>query len=193
VHPPDFARGEAGASTDVRHGCIPMRTRRGYFRFSLAPADLQNLLKRGFAQLTTREKMALASSLRAGFARGTTPAADVLRALSGFASDPHPLVAQEPMGMVWTARDWLYGSPVQARVEAYARALFSRRAATFKWDPPKDSSSPETEVLRISHPWVLGPYRARLRQFAGRLRNAGVPTWDSGRMASYIPKPSILT
>jgi cytosol alanyl aminopeptidase len=121
----------------------------GYYRFSLTSTDLRNLQKQGFSHLSIGEKMALGASLRAGFLRGTTPGAEVIEALFPFASDPHPLVADEPMGLISTAREWLYADALLPKVQQYARELYARRAKALSWDVPKEANAPpEQAVLR---------------------------------------------
>jgi alanyl aminopeptidase len=127
---------------------LPNADGAGYFRYQMAPHDLEAVLRKGFGKISVREKMSLAASLRAGFNRGTTPADEVMKSLAPFARDAHPLVANEPMGLVGTARDWLYGTPQQAKVEAYARSLYGARARAFSWDKPKSDADPEGAVLR---------------------------------------------
>jgi alanyl aminopeptidase len=119
----------------------------GYYRFVMPKADLEKLEK-DYGELRIREKMALAASLRAGFSRGTTPAKDVFAALAPFAKDTHPLAADEPMGMISLARDWLWGDALVPKIEAYARGLYAHRTKDLGWDPPKKDASPEAAVLR---------------------------------------------
>ncbi|HEY8040412.1 MAG TPA: M1 family metallopeptidase [Polyangiaceae bacterium] len=121
----------------------------GYYRFTLAPADLANLRKSGLAQLSAREKVAYATSLRSAFSRATTPMKDVLEAVAPLARETEPAAAEEPMAYVALAREWLYADPLRASVEAYARGLYAPSAKKLGWTPRKDEDD-ETRGLRSS-------------------------------------------
>jgi alanyl aminopeptidase len=121
----------------------------GYFRFSLAAKDLANLRTKGFAALSTRERIAYGNSLRAALNRATTPYADLVRASAPLADDPHLEVANESMAYLEVARDWLYEEPVRAKVEAYAAKLFRPALAKLGWDRKK-SDDQDTVRLRSS-------------------------------------------
>jgi alanyl aminopeptidase len=123
----------------------------GYYRFSLAPKDLAEV-RAHVKALSTREKIAYASSLRAAFARATTPMKDVLQAVAPLAGDPEPAVAEEPMGYVTQAREWFFATPLRASVEGYGRRLYAPAARRLGWQPGKGDDD-ETRTLRGS---VLG-------------------------------------
>jgi alanyl aminopeptidase len=125
----------------------------GYYRFSLAPADLAALAGK-LRGLSTREKMAYANSLRAAYARATTPMKDVVAAAAPLAADPMPAVAEEPMGYVVQARDWLVGDPLEARVERYGRELYAPAMRRLGWEPKKGEDD-EARALRASVVWFL--------------------------------------
>jgi alanyl aminopeptidase len=116
----------------------------GYYRFLLSQKDLANLRARGLGKLTAREKLAYATSIRAAFSRATMPMKDVLDAVAPLAQASDPILAEEPMGYAAQARDWLFGGPSQARVEAYARGLYTPAARRLGWDVAKDGTSPAT-------------------------------------------------
>jgi cytosol alanyl aminopeptidase len=105
----------------------------GYYRFSLAPADLAALRSKGFSSLSAHERVALGNGLRASFARGTLPMKEAIVASLPFADDPHTLVATEPMGFLRQARSWLYDDPARPRVEAFSRDLFGRAYGKLGW------------------------------------------------------------
>jgi alanyl aminopeptidase len=123
----------------------------GYYRFSLAPKDLAEV-RSNLGKLSTREKIAYASSLRSAFARATTPMKDVVAAVAPLAEDPDPAIAEEPMGYVTQAREWLFVTPLRGNVEGYARRLYAPVARRLGWDPKKGEDD-ETRTLRGS---VLG-------------------------------------
>jgi alanyl aminopeptidase len=113
----------------------------GYYRFSLASADLDKLRKGGVAALKTREKIAFGNSLRAGYNRGTVPFADALGAASTLAGDENAQVAGESMGYVSSAREWFTkdpkDAPLRAKVEAYGRSLYAKAYAHLGWTRAK--------------------------------------------------------
>ena len=148
----------------------------GYYRFVMPKADLDKLEKKGFLHLGTREKMAVAAAIRAGFSLGTTPAKDVHAALEAFARDAHPLVADEPMGMVSQARDWLWGDPLVSKIESYAHSLYASRSKELGWDAAKKDTSPESAVLRQR---VLG-------FLSGTARDAAVRREATKRGRAYL-------
>jgi alanyl aminopeptidase len=120
----------------------------GYYRFALASADLAKLRKH-LDSLTTREKLAYATSVRAGYSRGTTPYADALAAVTPLVAEHDPAAAEEPMGYVSQARDWLSADSLRAKVESYARTLYGPLARKLGWDAGKDDDD-ETRQLRGS-------------------------------------------
>ncbi len=131
---------------------LPNADAAGYYRFSLDPADLARLRNKGLPGLSAREKMAYATSLRTAYSLAKTPTKDVFDALAPLAKDPDPIIAEEPMGFVSQARDWLYETPVRVRVEAYAARLYAPALARLGWQAKKGEDD-ETRALRGS---VLG-------------------------------------
>jgi len=123
----------------------------GYYRFALAPKDLARV-RAHLGALSIREKIVYAASLRAAFARATTPMKDVLAAVAPLAVDPDPAVAEEPMGYLTLARDWFFTTPLRSGVEAYGRGLYAPVARRLGWDVKKGEED-ETRTLRSS---VLG-------------------------------------
>ncbi len=105
----------------------------GYFRFALAPGNLARLRASGFSRLTAHERVALGNSVRAALGRGALPVGDALDAEVPLASDPHPNVAAEPMGILRQARQWLYRDPLRTAVELYARDLFRASSRQLGW------------------------------------------------------------
>jgi alanyl aminopeptidase len=147
----------------------------GYYRFSLASADLANLRTRAISALDTRERMALGNSLRAAFSRGTAPFGEVLQVAMVLADDPDEHVAEEPAGFVGTAYDWLHADPVRPRIEAFTRKLLGPQLAKLGWK--KRKGEPETAVGLRSH--VLG-FLAEVGQ------HPGVRAEAKRRAAAYI-------
>ena len=128
---------------------LPNADAAGYYRFALAPKDLEALRTSGLPKLSEREKVAYATSLRAAWSRGTTPMKDVLLAEEPLVLDAEPAVAEEPMGYVATARDWLFADPLRARIESYGRSLYAPVARKLGWDARKGDDD-EVRTLRTS-------------------------------------------
>jgi alanyl aminopeptidase len=120
----------------------------GYYRFALDPEDLARV-RSDLGALSTRERMAYADSLRASYARATTPMKDALLAVEPLARDPEPAVAEEPMAYVGQAEEWLFGDPLRPRVERYGRELYAPALRRLGWEPKKDEDD-ETRALRAS-------------------------------------------
>jgi alanyl aminopeptidase len=123
----------------------------GYYRWALPPAELAKLARNGYAKLSTRERMSLGNSLRAGYSRGTTPAADVLAAMAELAKDPSPSVATAPMEMLHDARDWAPDAAMRASVERWGAKLYHPAFEQLGWGPKADkaaSEPPERALLR---------------------------------------------
>ena len=147
------------AETDIELGSpatcpldvFPNADGAGYYRFALAPKDLAEV-RSSLGKLSTREKIAYASSLRSAFARATTSMKDVVTAVAPLAEDPDPAIAEEPMGYETQARDWFFATPVRGSVEGYARRLYTPVARRLGWEPRKDEDD-DTRTLRGS---VLG-------------------------------------
>jgi alanyl aminopeptidase len=122
----------------------------GYYRFALAAQDLTALRAHGISRLSTRERVAYATSLRSAYARATTPMKDIFAAVAPLAGDGDPAVAEEPMGYVAQARDWLFDdATLREKVEAYGRDLYAPIARKLGWVARKGELD-ETRTLRAS-------------------------------------------
>jgi alanyl aminopeptidase len=126
---------------------LPNADAAGYYRVSLAPADLTHLRESGLAALSTRERVAYGNALRTAYNMGTLPMKDALTASAPLANDPEPVVAGEAMGFPAVAHTWLYDHPLRTRVELYARGLFKAQGARLGWTPSR-GDSPERARLR---------------------------------------------
>jgi alanyl aminopeptidase len=69
-----------------------------------------------------------------------------MEAAALLASDPHRDVADEPMGFVEQARDWLYEDPMRASVEAYGRQLFHAEYEKLGWVAQKGEDADRTQL-----------------------------------------------
>jgi alanyl aminopeptidase len=125
----------------------------GYYRFALAPEDLARV-RANLGTLSTRERIAYANGLRASYARATTSMKDAITAVEPLARDPEPAVAEEPMGYLAQADEWLFGDPLRARAQRYGRELYAPASRRLGWAPGKDEDD-ETRTLRGSVLWFL--------------------------------------
>jgi alanyl aminopeptidase len=95
----------------------------GYFRWSLAPADLKALRTAGYSKLSTPERISLAQNLKAAVQSGALPYADALEALEPIAADADGEVAIEAIDLLKRARDVLVPADEAARVAHAAFGL----------------------------------------------------------------------
>jgi alanyl aminopeptidase len=149
----------------------------GYYRFALAPADLDQLRAKGLPSLNRRELVAYANSLRAAYSRGSASFADIVKAAAPLAHDPHRDIAGEPMAYLSDARDWLYkNAPARKTVEAYASRLYGPVGQDVGWSPvageDNDRLQLRTKVLdflasTVHDPAVRAEARKRGLAFLG--------------------------
>jgi cytosol alanyl aminopeptidase len=124
----------------------------GYYRWSLPPAQLRDLLTRGYRHLSPAERLSLGNNLSAGFRSAALPAADVLAALEPLARDPEPAVAQEPGVLLESVRDYFVEPSRRGEVESHMRALYGPVLARLGW------KARAKEPARVStfRAWVIG-------------------------------------
>jgi alanyl aminopeptidase len=124
----------------------------GYYRVLLHPAQLEAWRKAGYAKLDERERLAFGDGVRASLSRGVIDWGQALAALEPFATDSLPMIANEPMGMLRTAREWLRDDGASSdgarkKLEARARALYARRYAALGWvGKGKGARDPRLEI-----------------------------------------------
>ena len=130
----------------------------GYYRFTLAPADLANLREQGFTKLTPRERYALGRALIAGFEAHQVSAADLLDSFQRFAGDEERYVVELPIPYLSELRAHWLGRPtlsndqraaLAAPFAAYVRALYApivRRLGMSE----QNNESGDTKLLRAS-------------------------------------------
>jgi len=134
---------------------IPNADAAGYYRWTLPAADLKKLSGPGYAKLTAPERMSFAESLRAGFIRGTTPAADVLTALTPFAADPNHAVARRRWSCSATsAGGWMATPPSGRAWRPTAKRLYGPIAKDLGWEPAK--GKPEDTERPLLRRMVIG-------------------------------------
>jgi len=126
---------------------MPNAAGAGYYRFTLPASDMALLTGAGWSRLSSRERLAVADSLAAGFAAASLRAADVLGMLDLLVRDPSRLIAVAPMPLVRFTREHVVPPDRQPRVERFAGGLYAPLAARLGWDARPDDSG-ETKLLR---------------------------------------------
>ena len=119
----------------------------GYYRWSLGAAEGRALAKEGYKHLSPRERMSVADSVRAAFARGKLPGGEAIVALTPFAADPSPNVATAPMELLRTSARWLEKDPLLAAVRGYGRALYAPVVRDLGWAPKKGAAEDRNRAL----------------------------------------------
>jgi alanyl aminopeptidase len=165
---------------------LPNADAAGYYYWSLPPDQLKKLASAGYPKLREAERMGFAQSLRASYARATTPAAEVLGALAPLAAERSPLLVQSLTALLREAADWLGSEKLRASAEAYGRKLFAPAFKDLAWAPKKEAK--ETEDRRklrrlvidfLLHtardPQVIKEAATRGRAFVGLARDRDRP------------------
>ncbi|MFT5356983.1 MAG: alanyl aminopeptidase, partial [Polyangiales bacterium] len=141
----------------------------GYFRFSMAPPDLENLRRRGFQSLTDRELMAYADAIDGGVENASIRYADALSAYEAMASSELRALATSPMKFFRFTAERLVPEAKATAVWRRAGRLYARRARSLGWTPRADENG-ERALLRADvYSFMLLRVRdARLRGEAVR-------------------------
>ena len=160
---------------------MPNARAAGYYRFSLAPADLAKLRKNGLKELDVGERISFGNSLRAAYARGTLAFGDVMDAAAPLAADPTIEVANEPLGLLREASTWLAKDPLRAKAEAYSSKLFGPVARNLGFEPKPGEDTSRGRLRRD----VLG----FLAEYA---RDAGVRADLQKRGRAYFGDDGVL-
>jgi alanyl aminopeptidase len=105
----------------------------GYYRYTLPADDLAALIEHGYASLTPGERLSLANNLRAAYASGVLPAADVLTASERLATDDTRLVAVEPFALFTALIDDLTPEERRDDARAYVRSVYGPRFTRLGW------------------------------------------------------------
>lgn len=146
----------------------------GYYQWSLAGEDLRRLSRDGYARLDVRERISLASALRASVKAGTMPVADALAALGPIAADPEGEVALEAIPLLQFVRENVVPSR-RAAVDAYTLRLFAPTMKRLGF-APRPGENASSRRLRVSvvgllaeaqDPWVLKEASRLGRAYAG--------------------------
>ncbi|MGE3636700.1 MAG: M1 family metallopeptidase, partial [Sandaracinaceae bacterium] len=149
---------EPEATFDLGARCpewvMPNAEAAGYYRYTVRPEEVDRLMTRGWARLSTLERMSLASNLSAAYSAGTLDTPAVFGTFARMASDPSMGVATSPMGLVHFAHDDLVPEALRPNVERFAAGLYAGRVRTLGWAPRRGRTEPgETSLLRAE---VLG-------------------------------------
>ena len=124
----------------------------GYYRWTLAPDDLQKLVTAGLPAMDAREKLSFARSVSAAMRANTLSAADALAALVPLAKDPDLDVATDPLELLGLVRRQLVPTALKPRVEEQVRALYRPLLARLGW-AAKEGEEP---VVSDARPQVIG-------------------------------------
>ena len=119
----------------------------GYYRYSLAPADLAALMAHGLHALTPAERLSLANNLRAAYVSGALPVADVLTAAQTLASDDTRLVAVEPMMLFNAFVDDLVPAERRDDARVFVRSVYASRFTRMGWTA-RAREDGDTRLLR---------------------------------------------
>ena len=124
---------------------MPNADAAGYYRWALAPEDRRKLAA-ALPALRERERVSFARNLNATFLRGGTPIAELVDALAPFAEDPSAAVVAPLMDLVAALAGWLEADPVEAKLQAYASALFTPAFRSLGWSARKGETENASRV-----------------------------------------------
>ncbi len=141
------ARGELAIETArCPAWVLPNDDGAGYFHAGVSGADRKALLA-DLGHLRASDRMVFADGVRAAFDRGLLGPRETLESLTPLIDARFPNGAMGAATIVRTARDWLFGDPARARVEARGRALYGKLAAALGW-MAAPGETPERSLLR---------------------------------------------
>ena len=135
---------EAHGSMDL-DGCpswvMPNASGTGYYRWSLAPADLARLRDDGYTSLDVRERLSLSRALLAAVRSGTLPVADALAAMPYLSRDPSGEVAKDPIGLLGFVIQYLATGTERDAARRFGGELYLPVADRLGWDAKPGESS----------------------------------------------------
>ena len=131
---------------------LPNADAGGYYRWTLPARDLRKLTGTAYRKLAPRERMAVASNVRAAMRSGALAFGDGMAAIAPLAADADPEVAAIPMEVLTAARDDLVPDATRERVEQVGRQLYGPVARRLGWAPRAGEAIP----LRAFRARVLG-------------------------------------
>jgi len=116
----------------VEGGCaasyLPNANAAGYYRFSMAKADLA-ALSAAIGALTAPEQLIYADAVSNSFMRGTAAPGEVLDAMPTFSGSATPQVATALFDRFAWIREYLATDATRPALDAYAASLYGARAA----------------------------------------------------------------
>jgi alanyl aminopeptidase len=124
----------------------------GYYRFALPGGQLETLRTKAYRRLSARERLALASGVRAAFDAAALSSKDVMRAIPTFALDSERAIASVPFGFMHFANDELATDATRPKLQAFANKLYAPVRARLGWREQAGETG-ESKLLRAS---VLG-------------------------------------
>ncbi|MFL5454289.1 MAG: M1 family metallopeptidase [Myxococcales bacterium] len=129
---------DADGSMPLEGGCaawvMPNAKGSGYYRWSLAPADLEKLRTDGYTSLDVRERLSLSRAIAAAVRSGTLPAAAALAAMPVLARDPNGEVARDPIGLLTFVIQYLATGGERDDARRYGAELYLPVADRLGWD-----------------------------------------------------------
>lgn len=141
---------------------LPNADGRGYYRFAMAPSDL-DALTAASGRLSDVEQLAFADAIDAGFSRGDLGVGALLSAARRLAAAPSPTVATALLPRLTWLREHLADAATRSRLDAWAAALYRDRLSRLGYH--RRGGEAEDDAL----------LRAELAQFLGvTLRDAAV-------------------
>lgn len=120
----------------------------GYFRVGLAATDLARLRRSNLRTLSTRERIAYVSNMRAAYDRGATSFAAAFESTLPLVGDAEPEIAGAALHFLQQAREWLYDDPMRSIIEAYLRKIYGGLGQKLGFQPAPDES-PQRMRLRV--------------------------------------------
>jgi alanyl aminopeptidase len=120
---------------------MPNASGAGYYRWSLAPADLARLRDAGYASLDVRERLSLSRALLAAVRSGTLPVADALAAMPYLSRDPSGEVAKDPIALLTFVIRYLATGAERDAARRFGGELYLPVAERLGWDAKPGESS----------------------------------------------------
>ncbi len=119
---------EGAATLELEEGCpdwiFPNAAAAGYYRWALAPADLERLRARGLARLSEVERIAFAKGVAAAARAGSLRWDAAMEAHRALVGDAAPDVILAGVEALQEAHDDLLAEPAHPALEWYARATY---------------------------------------------------------------------
>ena len=139
----------------------------GYYRYSIDPGQLTQLVDKGVRQLDVADRLSLVSSLVAAFNNGSMEPATVLQALLRLSRDSHYAVSTAPLGFFRTLETRLLADDEVSNFRVRLRQAYAPVMRRARWTPSaRDSFA--VRMLRSR----LFPFMAEVARDPGARRQA---------------------